>query len=315
VHRGTGPVHRAGDICQPGCVRLEDRRVHHRPRAGTRQAAVTQQPRDHTPTAPRSACGGRHTVAREVRGDRRTPHPTAASGVAPVAEARVRRERVRPRDRSHDTRRTAHPTRPVARDRAGFALARDRKGDMRKPQAHPRLPVSRGGRRRRPPGRHVWGSPPDRVTRLARQRGGGLPVQPGRIVVPLVCLASGRFPAPLQGSRPEAVCRRNSGIRPGRTRCLSVAPLETRRPLRLQWGARDPSGVFCRETERSRGGLEPVPQLCATNTIQDGPGETQAQRRPISTHTPAAAVAPAIRPAPVCRSHAPPAPPPHPQAA
>jgi hypothetical protein len=175
VHRGTGPVHRAGDLCQPGCVRLEDRRVHHRPRAGTRQAAVTQQPRDHTPTAPRSACGGRHTVAREVRGDRRTPHPTAASGVAPVAEARVRRERVRPRDRSHDTRRTAHPTRPVARDRAGFALARDRKGDMRKPQAHPRLPVSRGGRRRRPPGRHVWGSPPDRVTRLARQRGGGAP--------------------------------------------------------------------------------------------------------------------------------------------
>ena len=44
-------------------------------------------------------------------------------------------------------------------------------------------------------------------------------------------------------------------------------------------------------------------------TIQEGPGATQAQRRPIITHTPAAAGAQAIRPATVCRDQAPPAPP------
>ncbi len=109
VNRGHGPGHRAGDIGQAGCVRLEDRRVPHRARAGTRQAAVTQQRRDPTPTAPRRAFGGRKPVASEVCGDLRTAQTTAAYGVDPVEADLVRRELVIPRDRSNDLMRTAPP--------------------------------------------------------------------------------------------------------------------------------------------------------------------------------------------------------------
>jgi len=278
------------------------------------QAALTQPPRDHTPTEPLRAFGGRKTVAIEVRGDLRTAQTTAASGVDPVEEDLVRRELVIPRDRSNDTMLTAHPTRPVDRDRDVFALARDINGDTLKHQAHHLLPVSRGGLRRLPQGRPVLGEPPDRVSLLARQLGGVLPVKPCLIFVPLLFLASGLFPAPLQCSRHQAVFRLNSSILPGRTLCLLVAPLETLLPMRLQLCAPGPSCVFCRATSLSRGGLEHVQHLRDHNTIQEGPGETQAQRRPIITHTPAAAVAQTIRPATVCRYQAPPAPPTHQQA-
>ena len=121
------------------------------------QAAVTQQPCDHTPTEPLSAFGGRKTVAMEVGGDLRTAQTTAASGVEPVEEALVRRELVIPRDRSNHTMLTAHSTRPVDRDRDVFARAWDINGDTLKPQAHHLVPVLRGGLRRLPQGRNVLG--------------------------------------------------------------------------------------------------------------------------------------------------------------
>jgi hypothetical protein len=139
----------------------------------------------------------------------------------------------------------------VARDRDVVALAWDLNGDTLKPPAHHRLPVWRGGLRRRPQGRNVLGSPPDRVTRLARQLRGVLPVKPGIRFVHLWFLASGLFPAPLQFSRSQAVFRLDSGILPGRPRCLIMAPLETRLPMRLQWRALAPSCVCCGETQRS----------------------------------------------------------------
>jgi hypothetical protein len=157
VNRGHGQVQRSGDICQPVFVRLADRWVHHAMRAGAMPAAVTQHPCEHPPTEPLRAFGGRKTVAIEVRGDLRTAQTTAASGVDPVAEDLVRRELVRPRDRSHHTLLTADPTRPVDRDRDVFARAWAINGDTRKPQAHPLLPVLRGGLRRLPQGRHVLG--------------------------------------------------------------------------------------------------------------------------------------------------------------
>lgn len=84
---------------------------------------MTQQPGDQTSTAPLSAFGGRKTVAMEVRGDLRIAQTTVASGVDPVEEDLVRRELVIPRDRSNPPRLTAHPTRPLDRDRDVFARA------------------------------------------------------------------------------------------------------------------------------------------------------------------------------------------------
>jgi len=161
---GPGPVPRAGDSCPPVGVRLEDRRVPQGPRAGALQAAVTQHPRAPTPPAPLRALGGRQTGASEGHGDRRTAHPTAASGVDPVEADLVRRALVIPRDRSHPPRLPAPPTRPVDRDRAVVARAWDIHGDPRTPHAPPRVPVVRGGRRHLPHGRNVLGAPPDRVT-------------------------------------------------------------------------------------------------------------------------------------------------------
>jgi hypothetical protein len=132
-------------------------------------------------------------------------------------------------------------------------------------------------------------------------------VTPGIIVWHRLFLASGLFPAPLQCSRHQAVFRLDSGIRPGRTRCRIMAPLETLLPRRLQLGALGPSRVFCSATQLSRGGLEHVPHLVDNETIQEGPGATPAQRRPRITHTPAAAVAQAMGLATVCRDQAPPA--------
>jgi hypothetical protein len=151
----------------------------------------------------------------------------------------------------------------------------------------------------------------DGLPLTGRQRWGTLTSAPCILLLPGWLVTERLFPAPLQLTRDEAVCRLDGVVLTSRPLCIGARPLKPLMPMGLSARACSAPRRLRPPTHLSRCGLEHLHDLRGDKAFEERSREAKAPRRTVITRGPHARVAQGIGLAAVCGHQAPPATPTH----